>query len=69
MSLSRHVWHYYPSERKEVVLKVCENVEVEFLRTAISAYQDPAKQEIGRKVIMDKKSIAQRAQIFAQSAF
>ena len=30
---------------KKVVLKVCENVEVEFLRTAISAYQDPAKQE------------------------
>lgn len=34
---------------KKVVLKVCENVEVEFLRTAISAYQDPAKQEMAEK--------------------
>lgn len=34
---------------KKVVLKVCENVEVEFLRTAISAYQDPAKQELAEK--------------------
>ena len=34
---------------KKVVLKVCENVEVEFLRTAISAYQDHAKQEMAEK--------------------
>ncbi len=34
---------------KKVVLKICENVEVEFLRTAISAYQDPAKHELAEK--------------------
>lgn len=34
---------------KKVTIRLAENVEIEFLRTAISAYQDPAKQAEAEK--------------------
>lgn len=42
------MWITAISEKK-VTLKLAEDVEVDFARSAISAFQDPVKQEMAEK--------------------
>lgn len=52
---------------KKVTLKLAEDVEVDFARSAISAFQDPLSRKWQKN--NEETTIAQGVKIFAQSAF